>query len=131
MYVIVESRGRQYKVSPGDVVALDRLTLSSGAPYEFDKVVMLVDNEQKVMLDRERLDDVKVSGVVMKEQKDKKIFAFKYKRRKGYHKKIGHRQKYTLVQVLDIETPFSDKKGNKASQGRNDADNTDVKEGEV
>lgn len=105
MYAIVESRGRQYKVSAGDMVALDLLGSETGERYTFDKVLMLVDEGHRVLLGREELDKVKVSGVVTGEQKGKKLIAFKYKKRKGYHRKRGHRENYTLVRVEGIENP--------------------------
>lgn len=103
MYAIVESRGRQYKVSSGDLVALDLLKVASGEPYTFDKVLMLVDDDQNVILEKDRLQKVKVSGVVTENKKGKKLIVFKYKRRKDYHRKLGHRQTYTLVRVEKIE----------------------------
>ena len=102
MYAIVESRGRQYKVAPGDVVELDLMQAAPGDQYTFDKVLMLVDDDT-VVLDREELDKVKVSGVVAGTEKGHKVIVFKYKRRKDYHRKIGHRQAYTLVKVAEIE----------------------------
>jgi large subunit ribosomal protein L21 len=104
MYAIVESRGRQYKVSPGEVVELDSMKAAPGDPYTFDKVLMLV-NDDQVVLDKNELDQVKVSGVVTGNKKGKKQIVFKYKRRKDYHRKLGHRQDYTLVKVEAIERP--------------------------
>ena len=103
MYAIVESRGRQYKVSPDDVVALDLLNAVSGEPYTFDKVLMLVDDDNNVILDKKSLEKVKVSGIVTQTKKGNKIVVFKYKRRKDYHRKLGHRQAYTLVKIKGIE----------------------------
>ena len=105
MYAIVESRGRQYRVSPGEVVALDLLKAESGEQYTFEKVLMLVDDDHQVTLDRKELDKVKVSGVVTGSQKGPKVIVFKYKRRKDYHRKLGHRQGYTLLRVEGIENP--------------------------
>lgn len=104
MYAIVESRGRQYKVSPGEVIELDFMKAEPGDHYTFDKVLMLVDDEQ-VVLDKEELDKVKVSGVITGNKKGRKLIVFKYKRRKDYHRKLGHRQGYTLVKIETIETP--------------------------
>jgi large subunit ribosomal protein L21 len=104
MYAIVESRGRQYKVSPGDVIELDLMKTEPGDTYTFDKVLMLVDNDQ-VILDKEELDKVKVSGVITGNKKGQKLIVFKYKRRKDYHRKLGHRQMYTLMKVEKIENP--------------------------
>ena len=104
MYAIVESRGRQYKVSPGEVVELDFMKAESGAPYTFDRVLMLVNDENEVVLDQKKLDKVKVSGVVTGNKKGRKIIVFKYKRRKDYHRKLGHRQSYTLVKIEGIES---------------------------
>jgi len=102
MYAIVESRGRQYKVASGDMVELDLMPAAPGDQYTFDKVLMLVDDD-KVIVDRGELDKVKVSGVVAGNEKGQKVIVFKYKRRKDYHRKIGHRQAYTLVKVAEIE----------------------------
>jgi large subunit ribosomal protein L21 len=104
MYAIVESRGRQYKVSPGDVIELDLMKVEPGTTYIFDKVLMLVDDNQ-VILDKEELDKVKVSGVITGNKKGRKLIVFKYKRRKDYHRKLGHRQAYTLLKVESIENP--------------------------
>ncbi len=105
MYAIVESRGMQYKVSPGEVIELDFMKAEPGAPYTFDKVLMLVDDDQQVTLDKKELDKVKVSGVVTGDKKGNKLTVFKFKRRKDYHRKLGHRQSYTLVKVEKIENP--------------------------
>jgi large subunit ribosomal protein L21 len=102
MYAIVESRGRQYKVSPGDVVALDILNIPSGEAYNFDKVLALVDENQNTILNQDELDKVKVSGIVTGDKKGEKLIAFKYKKHKDYHRKKGHRQGYTLVRVENI-----------------------------
>ena len=102
MYAIVESRGRQYKVSPGEVVELDLMQADEGSPYTFDRVLMLVDDNNDVILDPKKLDKVKVSGVVTGTKKGRKLVVFKYKRRKDYHRKLGHRQSFTLVKVEDI-----------------------------
>ncbi|MGA1841825.1 MAG: 50S ribosomal protein L21 [bacterium] len=104
MYAIVESRGRQYKVSPGDLVELDLMKAEPGTTYTFDKVLMLVDDD-KVVLDKGELDKVKVSGVVTGDKKGHKLIVFKYKRRKDYHRKLGHRQEYTLLKIESIENP--------------------------
>ena len=107
MYAIVESRGRQYKVSPGDVIELDFMKTEPGDTYTFDKVLMLVDNDQ-VTLDKEALDKVKVSGVITGNKKGQKIIVFKYKRRKDYHRKLGHRQKKSATNVkLSAEKAWS------------------------
>ena len=104
MYAIVESRGRQYKVSPGEVIELDFMKAEPGVTYTFDKVLMLVDDDQ-VILDKKELDKVKVSGVITGSKKGRKLIVFKYKRRKDYHRKLGHRQAYTLMKVEAIENP--------------------------
>ena len=77
MYAIVESRSRQYRVSPGDVVALDLFSAKSGDSYTFDKVLMLVDDENQVILDRERLNKVKVTGTVKDMKKEKLLKEYK------------------------------------------------------
>ncbi len=103
MYAIVESRGKQYKVTSGDLVVLDLLNKSQGDSYKFDKVCMFVDDEQNVILDKEKLEKIDISCVVTDEKKGDKLIIFKYKRRKDYHRKRGHRQKYTVVRVEEIK----------------------------
>ncbi len=101
MYAVVESGGKQYKVEEGMTVEIDKLGGEPGSVIELDRVLMLVDGE-KVNIGNPYLKDAKVSAEVIGEVKGKKVIAFKKKRRKGYKKKIGHRQKYEQVLIKKI-----------------------------
>lgn len=100
MYAVIETGGKQYRISPGDVIDVERLGREEGEQVEFDKVCLLAENEK--ILCAEEVKGARVRGTVLGEKKGKKLVAFKYKRRKNYKKKIGHRQKYTSVRVDEI-----------------------------
>jgi large subunit ribosomal protein L21 len=101
MYAIIETGGKQYKVSEGDVISVEKLDIEPGEAVTFDEVVAISDKELKVA------DDVakaKVTGTVMEQGRGKKIIVYKYKRKTGYHKKQGHRQSYTKVKIEKISS---------------------------
>lgn len=100
MYAVIETGGKQYKVAPGQIVKVERLPGETEASIEFDKVYLIVKDGQVVC--GENIATAKVRGTVLREEKGKKVIAFKYKRRKNYSKKIGHRQKYTCVRIEEI-----------------------------
>ncbi len=101
MYALVVIKGKQYKASKGDVLRVDKIDKEKGEAVEWNSVVMLRgDNEVKIGTPY-------VSGSTVKARvedhiKDKKVIIFKYKRRKNYRRKRGHRQQYTLVKIEDI-----------------------------
>jgi len=101
MYVILENGNKQYKVQEGSVINIDRQRRQPGSMLELDKVLMLVDGE-KVSIGTPYLKEIKVSGEVMGEIKDKKVISFKMKRRKDYLRKKGHRQKYDRIIIKKI-----------------------------
>ncbi len=106
MYAIIEDSGTQYKVSEGDVLRIDRVhpdaLPKSGKPLEFDRVLLVADGK-KVTVGTPLVDGAKVVAEVVKgEVSGKKVRSFKYKRRKGYHRNIGHRQTYTEVRIAKI-----------------------------
>ena len=99
MYAIIVTGGKQYKVSEGDLVQVEKLKADVGETVTFDKLVALSDTQLKVA------DDVAgatVTATVMEHGRDKKIIVYKYKRKSGYHKKQGHRQSYTQVKIEKI-----------------------------
>jgi large subunit ribosomal protein L21 len=103
MYAVIESGGKQHRVSTGEEVRVEKLAAEVGETISFDKVLLTSDGET-VNVGKPYLDDVKVAGRITRHDKYKKIVVFKYKRRKGYRKKRGHRQQFTLVRIEDIES---------------------------
>ena len=104
MYAIIRDGSKQYRVEKGETVEVDRKAKKKeGEKIEFTDVLLLSDGKD-IKIGTPVVEGVKVVGEVVKEVKDKKVRVFKYQRRLGYHKTIGHRQKYTLVKVTDIVT---------------------------
>lgn len=101
MYAIIETGGKQYRVQEGDVVFVEKLTADEGDQVTFDKV-LAVSNEGKVSFGNPLVADAKVEGKVLGQGKSKKVVVFKYKPKKGYRRKQGHRQPYTKVQIEKI-----------------------------
>lgn len=101
MYAIIETGGKQYKVQEGDVVFVEKLAADEGAQVIFDKV-LAVSNEGKVSFGNPLVADAKVEAKVLGQGKSKKIIVFKYKPKKGYRRKQGHRQPYTKIQIEKI-----------------------------
>lgn len=103
MYAVIESGGKQHRVYTGDEVMVEKLAAEVGETISFDKVLLTSDGET-VNVGKPYLDDVKVVGRITRHDKHKKIVVFKYKRRKGYRRKRGHRQQFTLVRIENIES---------------------------
>ena len=103
MYAIVNTGGKQYKVSQGDILRVEKIPGEIGSPVSFDKVLMFSDGEN-VNIGQPVLDNVAVKGHIVEQGKAKKIIVFKYKRRKRYRRKQGHRQPYTAIKIDSIET---------------------------
>ena len=99
MYAIIATGGKQYKVSEGDIITIEKLGAEAGETVTFDQVIAVNDGSLKVA------DDVKnatVTASVVKEGRGKKVVVYKYKRKTGYHKKNGHRQAFTQVKIAKI-----------------------------
>lgn len=103
MYAIIESCGRQYKVTEGDVVFFEKLEVEEGKKVTFDKVI-LVSNDKKVEVGAPYVKGVKVEGKIVSHGKGKKILVYKYKAKKNYRRTQGHRQPYTKVEITKIKT---------------------------
>lgn len=99
MYAIIATGGKQYKVSEGDVIKVEKLDMEPGSTVTFDQVIAVSDKELKVAGD---VANSTVTATVMKQGRGKKIIVYKYKRKTGYHKKNGHRQAYTQVKIDKI-----------------------------
>jgi large subunit ribosomal protein L21 len=103
MYAIIVDGARQYKVEPGKELLVDRKPLKEGERIEFSEVLLFNDGNT-TRFGNPFVKDIKVIGEVLEHLKGKKIRVFKYKRRKGYRKTIGHRQRYTRVRILQIQS---------------------------
>ena len=104
MYAVIESCGKQYKVTKGDVVFFEKLNEEEGKKVTFDKVVLLSD-EGKIEVGTPYVKGIKVEGKVIAHGKGRKIVVFKYKAKKNYKRKQGHRQPYTKVEITAIKLP--------------------------
>ena len=100
MYAVIETGGKQYKVSEGDVIFIEKLDVDDGGDVSFDKVLAVGGESLKVGVPY--VSGAVVSGKALKSGKEKKIIVYKMKPKKGYHKKQGHRQRYTKVQIDKI-----------------------------
>jgi large subunit ribosomal protein L21 len=102
MYAVIKSGGKQYKVEPGNVVRVEKLSLEKGGKVEFDSVLVVSDGAQTT-LGGPLVDKAKVTGTIIENDKAKKVIIFKYKRKKQYRVKRGHRQPYTAVRIDAID----------------------------
>lgn len=102
MYAVVQSGGKQYQVTPGRVVKLEKLPGAIGSPVTLDQVMLCADGED-VRIGQPWLDGTTVRGRIVEQGRHRKIIVFKHKRRKDYRKKQGHRQHYTAVLIEGIE----------------------------
>lgn len=101
MHAIIEACGRQYKVTEGDVVFMEKLGAEAEETVVFDKVLAILDGE-KATFGTPAVAGAKVEAKVVKNGKGKKIRIFKYTPKKGYRKRQGHRQPYTKVEIAKI-----------------------------
>lgn len=99
MYAIIATGGKQYKVSEGDVINVEKLAVEDGETVTFDNIVAVSDGSLKAGAD---VANATVTASVVKEGKAKKVIVYRYKRKSGYHKKNGHRQAYTQVKIEKI-----------------------------
>ena len=97
MHAIIETGGKQYKVTEGDTLFIEKLASEAGENVTFDKVLAVIDGEKIPVVE-----GAKVDASVVKNGKGKKVIVFKYKPKKGYRRKQGHRQPYTKVTIGKI-----------------------------
>ena len=102
MYAIIETGGKQYRVTEGDVVTVEKLTAKAGETVEFDRVLTVV-KDGDVVIGRPLVDGAKVVAKVVDHGKGKKILVFKYKAKSNYRRRQGHRQPFTKVIIEKIE----------------------------
>ena len=107
-YAIIRTGGRQFRVAEGDTVDVDLLDVKVGKNASFGEVLMFADGKN-VTQGNPIIAGAKVTAEVLEQRKDKKVIAFKYRRRKGYHRTVGHRRKLTRVKIKSID--LGSKKG--------------------
>lgn len=101
MYAVIETGGKQYRVQEGDVVFVEKLEASEGDVVNFDKV-LVCSNDSGLNVGKPYVEGAKVEGTVLSQGKNKKIIVYKYKAKKNYSKKKGHRQPFTKVKIEKI-----------------------------
>lgn len=101
MYAVIETGGKQYRVTEGEIVPVDRIEQAKESKVSFDKVLLIADGAN-VTLGQPYVQGAKVSGTLVDEQKDEKVTIIKFKPKTGYKKKQGHRQIYSLVKIEKI-----------------------------
>jgi large subunit ribosomal protein L21 len=102
MYAVIRSGGKQYKVTKGERVRVGNLTADEGAEVNFE--VLAFHNGENLTLGTPLVESAKVTAKVLSHGRGRKIIVYRFKRRKGYHRKKGHRQDYTEVMIQDIAT---------------------------
>ncbi len=102
-YAILETGSKQYRVSAGDTVKIERLTVEAGQPVTFDRVLLVNDNG-KLSVGSPTVTSASIIADVVEHIRGEKKVAYKMKRRKGYRKTIGHRQELTVVKIKEITT---------------------------
>ena len=102
MYAVIQTGGKQYKVSPGDLLRVEKLEGDVGAEVTLG-APLLVAQDEDIKVGRPLLDNVSVVGEIVAQDRAKKIIVFKAKRRKGYRRKRGHRQYFTALRIKEIK----------------------------
>ena len=102
MYAVIKTGGKQYRVVEGDLLRVEKIKGEIGETVELEEILMIA-NGERVEIGRPVLNDSKVLGEIVEQGKAKKIIVFKSKRRKGYRKKQGHRQQYTVLKIKEIK----------------------------
>ncbi len=103
MYAVIRTGGKQYRVAEGQVLFIEKIDAEPGSTIEFDDVLMIGGEETRI--GRPRVEGARVRATVLDQIKGPKIIVFKFKRRKNYKRKKGHRQRQTVVRIRDIVLP--------------------------
>jgi len=102
MYAVLETGSKQYRVTPGDTLEIEKLEIEAGKPVTFDRV-LLVNNDGKLSVGTPTVTSATVVADVVEHKRGEKKVSFKMKRRKGYHRTVGHRQELTVVKIKEIK----------------------------
>lgn len=102
MYAVVEAGTKKYRVSPGETLVVDRLKAEPGSEFKLERV-LLVSNDGKISVGAPTVANATVLADVVEHKRGPKVIAFKMKRRKGYHRTVGHRQDQTVLKIKEIK----------------------------
>jgi len=102
-YAVIQTGGKQYRVAEGDEIEVEKLDVETGKKTEFSEV-LLVANGSSVTIGAPHVAGATVTAEVVDQFKDDKVIAFKFKRRKGYHRTVGHRRQLTKLKIESIST---------------------------
>ena len=100
-FAVIETGGKQYRVSAGQKIKVEKLNADAGDSFVFDKILLTVD-EDKVAVGTPFIDDEKVSAKVVKQARERKKIVFRYHSKTRYRKKKGHRQQFTEVEIVSV-----------------------------
>ncbi len=103
MYALIQTGGKQYKVSEGEILKVEKLEGEAGGSIVLDQVMMINDENGSIKIGNPLLDNARVTAKILDQGKNKKIIVYKYKKRKNYRRKQGHRQPYTRLLIEKIE----------------------------
>jgi len=101
-FAVIETGGKQYLVSPGDKIKIEKIDKKEGETVEFDQI-LLVKKDEDLKIGTPKVEDAKVVGEVLEQGKEDKVVVFKYKPKKRHRKKKGHRQPYTKVEIKEVK----------------------------
>ena len=101
MYAVIKTGGKQHRVTEGDVISIEKINGDRGEAFVFDQVLM-VEKEGDIRVGRPVVEGAKVVGEILAQTKGDKLIVYKTKKRKGYHKKNGHRQQLTSMKIREI-----------------------------
>lgn len=102
MYAVIHQGGHQYRVAPGDMIQLEKIDMEAGAEILLENV-LLVSSANGLEIGEPRVNGAAVKAKVVRQGKSKKVDIFKFRRRKGYERRSGHRQPFTEVRILAVE----------------------------
>ncbi|PIE33224.1 50S ribosomal protein L21 [candidate division KSB3 bacterium] len=102
MYAVIKTGGKQHKVTEGEIIRVDKLDAETGTDVVFDQIMMVKTDDDTVKVGQPYVENASVTAEVIEQGKAKKIIVFKYKRKKNYQRKQGHRQQYTAIKIKAI-----------------------------
>jgi len=105
MYAVVATGGKQYRVVPGDVIQIEKVPGEVGESVELDQVLLVAPDEGDIIVGRPMVEGARVVGSIVGQRRGRKIIVQKFKRRKRYRRRTGHRQEYRQLRINSIELP--------------------------